>query len=379
MPQTSINVSDILRSHGSLKIKAIKLADHLLAGILPLVLSAAKLNDTPIPTPQNALIIRPGGIGDAVYLIPYLKRLRKKYPQLRLDILAERRNAGVFNLIREQFQELYLLDEISSLRRLLKKKYEVVVDTEQWHFLSTFLANRLAQNCSVGFNTRPSRAKLLNWSIPYAVDGHEMQNFANLFAPLLGDNDPVASIHQCLSISPEKKSWAQLQINQPYASLFLGASIALRRVETQTCQEIITYYINKGFSIALIGGKDVVAIGNTLQSKINSPRLKNFCNMTSLEESVALIAQSQLFIGPDSGLLHLACAVGAPTLGIFGPGNLKKWQTLGEHHRLYTKNVACSPCTHFGYTIPTCAKSYHCVRNIELTQMISAANGLLSK
>ena len=135
MPQTSINVSDILRSHGSLKIKAIKLADHLLAGILPLVLSAAKLNDTPIPTPQNALIIRPGGIGDAVYLIPYLKRLRKKYPQLRLDILAERRNAGVFNLIREQFQELYLLDEISSLRRLLKKKYEVTIRSNNYLFL----------------------------------------------------------------------------------------------------------------------------------------------------------------------------------------------------------------------------------------------------
>ena len=95
-------------------------------------------------------------------------------------------------------------------------------------------------------------------------------------------------------------------------------------------------------------------------------------------ESAALIKKSKLFVGPDSGLMHLACAVGTPVIGIFGPGNLKKWEPIGKNHSVITENVECSPCTLFGYTIPTCQGSFHCMRNIKLEKIFSAINGKTS-
>ena len=79
-------------------------------------------------------------------------------------------------------------------------------------------------------------------------------------------------------------------------------------------------------------------------------------------QSATLIQQSSLFIGPDSGLMHLACAVDVPVIAIFGPGNLAKWGPKGEKHKVITENVPCAPCTRFGYTVPTCKGSYHCMK-----------------
>ena len=49
--------------------------------------------------PRSVLVIRPGGIGDAVLLAPLINSIKKLYPAIHIVILAERRNAGVYNLI----------------------------------------------------------------------------------------------------------------------------------------------------------------------------------------------------------------------------------------------------------------------------------------
>jgi len=104
-------------------------------------------------------------------------------------------------------------------------------------------------------------------------------------------------------------------------------------------------------------------------TNLNDNRILNYVGKIPLEKSAALIKQSKLFIGPDSGLMHLACAVGTPVIAIFGPGNLQKWRPLGERHAIITENMECSPCTQFGYTVPTCKKSFQCMRNLNLDKI----------
>ncbi|MBF0532497.1 MAG: hypothetical protein HQL23_05295 [Candidatus Omnitrophica bacterium] len=77
-----------------------------------------------------------------------------------------------------------------------------------------------------------------------------------------------------------------------------------------------------------------------------------------------MISQSRLFIGPDSGLVHLACGVDTPVVAIFGPGNAKKWAPRGGKHAVMSLKCECSPCTLFGYTVPTCQGRYPCMKKI---------------
>ena len=102
----------------------------------------------------------------------------------------------------------------------------------------------------------------------------------------------------------------------------------------------------------------------------------NMINKLSLEKTAALIQRSRLFVGCDSGPLHMAAAVGTPTVGIFGPGNREKWRPRGEGHEIVYNDVPCAPCTRFGYTMPVCGGRYQCMTELDtgkLLQSVSAA------
>ena len=124
------------------KITILKTADSLLGG-LAVFASGLFLNPKKtLPDKiSNILVIRPGGIGDAVLLIPSLKVLKKQFPDAEIDILAEKRNAGIFRG-NKLVNSLYLYDEFkpNGLFAVLKNNYDVVIDTEQWHKLTSVIA-----------------------------------------------------------------------------------------------------------------------------------------------------------------------------------------------------------------------------------------------
>jgi ADP-heptose:LPS heptosyltransferase len=64
----------------------------------------------------------------------------------------------------------------------------------------------------------------------------------------------------------------------------------------------------------------------------------------SLAQAAALMARSDLYIGNDSGMTHLAAAVGAPTVAIFGPSDPRQWAPRGVKVSVLSLAVACSPC-----------------------------------
>lgn len=64
----------------------------------------------------------------------------------------------------------------------------------------------------------------------------------------------------------------------------------------------------------------------------------------SLGKVVALFERARLFLGNDSGVAHLAAAVGTPTVALFGPSDPRVWGPRGDHVRIVRLGVACSPC-----------------------------------
>ena len=71
----------------------------------------------------------------------------------------------------------------------------------------------------------------------------------------------------------------------------------------------------------------------------------NLCGKLSVRESAAALAQSQLFIGHDSGPMHLAAAVGTPTVAIFSSRNLPgEWFPYGKNHQVLYTPMPCQAC-----------------------------------
>jgi ADP-heptose:LPS heptosyltransferase len=74
----------------------------------------------------------------------------------------------------------------------------------------------------------------------------------------------------------------------------------------------------------------------------------NLAGKTSIGELAAVFSACRGFIGVDTAALHLAAAVGIPTLGIFGPSPAVVWAPKGDLHMVVSKNMPCIPCRQKG-------------------------------
>ena len=116
-----------------------------------------------LPRPQyskpnailHILLIRPGGIGDAVHLVPIIHALKSAYPSATIEILAEKRNASVFSLCPE-IDRVFLYDRPAEFLQMFRRRYDVIIDTEQWHRLSAIVARLIRSNVKIGFATNVS-------------------------------------------------------------------------------------------------------------------------------------------------------------------------------------------------------------------------------
>jgi len=76
-------------------------------------------------------------------------------------------------------------------------------------------------------------------------------------------------------------------------------------------------------------------------------RLSSSCLVVSgldLAQLAALIARCAVYVGNDSGVTHLAAAVGTPTIAIFGPSNEQRWAPRGPRVLILRHQIACAPC-----------------------------------
>lgn len=74
----------------------------------------------------------------------------------------------------------------------------------------------------------------------------------------------------------------------------------------------------------------------------------NFAGLTGLDELPALLSLSSLHIGVDSAAVHIAAAVGTPTLTIYGPSDWFDWAPPGEKHKVIIPDMDCCPCSRKG-------------------------------
>lgn len=368
----------ILFSSGSFRIKLLKLLDFFFGTLLACV-SPIRKQPRSLPTyPQKMLIIRPGGIGDAVFLLPVLKALRTTYPSLKINILCENRNAEPFHAHPLLVDQIFLYHSWHDLTSLFKHAYDVIIDTEQWHLLSAVIASRLHAQTTIGFATRPLRSKLFDHPVPYQTNTYELENLRTLFSSLLGNKHPLTTIDHSFETSSSLLDWATAQIPASSIIIALATSTPERRLFTEHIILLIQHILSIGHTPVLLGGQDVEKTAMHILHQMPPAGIINLTGKTTLKESAALIKRSVLYIGPDSGLTHLACAVGTKVIAVFGPGNAAQWAPRGKKHITISRHLPCAPCTVFGYSLPTCRGRYDCMRTIPINVILKEISACAS-
>lgn len=129
------------------------------------------------------------------------------------------------------------------------------------------------------------------------------------------------------------------------------------------------------------GGHRVVVIGGPndrgLAAEVAGTWAESLAGTLSWDETGALLERAALFIGNDTGAMHLAAACGAPVVAIFGPSDPTRYAPYTPHSRVLWHRVGCNPCFEQGRARPDCCPN-RAIEAVSVEEVLTAATQLLN-
>lgn len=347
----------------------LKATDHLTGGVAVAVLArflGPGLRRDPLH-PSRFLVVRPGGIGDAILLIPALRGLKSRYPSAAVHVLAERRNADVFRWIPNIVSAVYCYDRPSEMIRVLRTVYDAAVDTEQWYRLSAVVTRLIRAGVRVGFSTN-SRARLFHLPVAYDPGRYEIENFLALLSALSGDLQPFEPEMPFLEFPGTPVRSTSTMVMAP------GASYPEKQWGAEKFRGVVQGVLRRGRKVILVGGP-----GDTAQAAEIACGLSvdNRTGRTTIRGMAEIIAGAGILVSGDSVALQMAAALGTPSIGIFGPTPPVQWAPRGIPHRTLYHPPPCSPCSRFGH-IPPCPYHVECLANVTAEEVLGQIDDILA-
>jgi len=333
------------------------------------------------PAVERILVVKLADIGDVLTATPALRALRESYPRARIDALvtpgSARVLAGLPSVDRvipfDKFQfdnplgalrPAALAGALGMLRGLRASHYDAVIVL---HHL-TLAFGRLKYAALVLATGARLRAGLDNghgWFYNRrATDSgfgarHEVEYALEVVATLGAGAEDV-----CLQVGldPSAEAWAEELAGRlreeasagAFAILHPGSggySLARRWAPERFASVAGSLHTRRGLGIVLVGqpGDGVEEVLRTYRGPAT-----DLTGRTDLGQLAALLRRSALFVGADSGVMHLAAAAGTPMVAIFGPTNQSAWGpwTAGwAPAAIVSAGEACQPCAYVGYRV----------------------------
>ena len=265
------------------------------------------------------MLITLSNIGDALMTTPVMEALHRKYPRTLLDIVTDRRSIGLFEHCPYR-GTLFLRDKqlgwrgtLALLQQLRQARYDLVVDLR-----TDGLAWLLR-----------SRRRLTRWGCDQGK-AHAVQRHMAVIAQRehIDDIPPVCTWLSSAEPRFAQQALAELPGNR-WLALGPGARWEPKRWPVRHFIELVARLQTEVDAIVLLGSTADADCCRELATAVSLPCL-DLAGKTTLLQAGALLQQTRLFVGNDSGLGHLATAVGTASLALFGPGDPARYSPWGS-------------------------------------------------
>ena len=165
-----------------------------------------------------------------------------------------------------------------------------------------------------------------------------------------------------------------LDTDQTVIALIPGAEYGpAKRWPLEYFVELATRLLAAGLAVWVLGSDKEEPIGSELVFRAGDTRIRNLCGASTLTEAIDLLALSTLAVSNDSGLMHIAAAVGTHVVAIYGSSSPRFTPPLTDSKTICHKDLSCSPC--FERTCPL--THLHCLRKISVDSVFQAVSDVV--
>lgn len=339
------------------------------------------------PLPTRVLVREVNWLGDLVMTLPALRAVRRAYPHARLSVMVRHELASFFDGARWLDEVVPYriragvggwLDRRRVVAALRARRFDLAIifprsfESALWPALAR-IPRRL------GYRDDARRLLLTDAArrTPALLAQHQAYDYLSLLREHLGIAGDVAdcAIDVELRHRATIDGWlaAHRRRRGPLIGLAVAAAYgpakewpAARWVELS--DRLFERY---GAECVLVGGPSERAKCEQIAAATrHGARIA--AGETTIGEAVALLARCDGFAGNDSGSMHVAGALGVPTVGIFGSTNPQRTAPLGARTRVLYHRLECSPCLartcRFGH--------YNCLARVEVHEVDAALRDL---
>jgi heptosyltransferase-1 len=335
---------------------------------------------------NKILLIRLRRIGDVVMTTPAVAVLRRALPRASLTYVVEKPFCRLVEGS-PQLDRVIVVPPgqgpaafLGFIREIRRERYDAVLD-----FHGGPRASRIAwlsgARFKVGYELK-YKGFIYDIQVPRSrPEGriHSVESHFNLIR-ILGIPVPEPAPELALPPAREEESrrignlWSNLGLTQKkVAILHIGAGNEFRDWGTENLSSLAGLLVREaGAKVVLVGAEGdrrrAAEIRSASPSAIHN--LSGELNLIELREA---IARAALFVGPDSGPMHIAATTRTPIVALFGPTSPANFAPWGAESTLIEKDLACRPCRQRRCV----SKDFRCLRDITPAEVYAACSKYL--
>ncbi|MBD3349125.1 MAG: lipopolysaccharide heptosyltransferase II [Candidatus Eisenbacteria bacterium] len=333
---------------------------------------------------ESILVLRLYFVGDVLLATPVLASLRAAFPSARIDVMIKRRASDVL-AENPDVDDVIVYDGVASYHspfwlgrlatRLRRAHYDLVVDLTGDHRSSLLMA-AAGPGFRVGVN-HAGLGFLLDRRIPYMAEGHIVDHLLKSVESLgviPEVRTPVLRLRQDeLAESASLIAAAGIDPARPFVALSPGANWVYRRWPADRFGALASRVREEmGVPSVVLGSRADIEIAHSAAAASGGAGV-SIAGDTSIRTLAGVASQAAVFVGNDSGPLHIAASLGTPVVGLFGPNTPDRYAPRGAESRVIWRRPSCSPCSQKRCRRP----GEPCMLEITVDEVLDAVRSLL--
>jgi lipopolysaccharide heptosyltransferase II len=338
---------------------------------------------------ESILVYAPSWIGDAVISLGAVRALRKARPDARISVLARPWVAELYEGVSEvdarlsydpRGAERGIRSLVQATARAREERFDVCLLLP-----NAFRAAAFARLAGVperwGYATE-SRGFLLTRRVPPAprpFGRHQAYYYLELMSGLgFETGEPDLRLHPPASM---RSAARELLVSAGWdgRSSLVGAhpgatnSRSKMWMPSRFAEALSEIAAATGARAVVLGGPRDRLLADEVASRLDRPPIR-LEGRTTLGQLMGVIAELAVFLSNDSGPMHLAAALGTPTVAVFGPTDPTETGPFRAKARVVREIVDCSPCLY-----RDCPIDHRCMERVSVVRVVEQARELLAE